>query len=120
MQGGSIVATTTTDANGHYSFTNLVPGTYTVVEVQPSGWIDGRDTVGVGATGGLGTAGNDVISNVTLNGGDAATEYNFGERRPPGGPASIPTLSEWALITLSMLLGLLAWRRMGAVSARRW
>lgn len=120
MQGGSIVATTTTDANGHYSFTNLVPGTYTVVEVQPSGWIDGRDTVGVGATGGLGTAGNDVINNVTLNGGDAATEYNFGERRPPGGPASIPTLSEWALITLSMLLGLLAWRRMGAVSARRW
>lgn len=109
LQGGSIVATTTTDANGHYSFTNLVPGTYTVVEVQPSGWNDGKDTVGVGATGAPGTAGNDVISNVTLAGGDTATQYNFGELRPPAA-ASIPTLSEWALIVLSMLLGLMAWR----------
>ncbi|WP_201397133.1 IPTL-CTERM sorting domain-containing protein [Alicycliphilus denitrificans] len=112
LQGGSIVATTTTDANGHYSFTNLVPGTYTVVEVQPSGWNDGKDTVGVGATGAPGTAGNDVISNVTLAGGDAATQYNFGELRPPVA-ASIPTLSEWALIVLSMLLGLMAWREAG-------
>ena len=29
---------TTTDANGNYSFTNLEPGTYTVAEVQRPGW----------------------------------------------------------------------------------
>ncbi|CAN7206760.1 IPTL-CTERM sorting domain-containing protein [Acidovorax sp. LjRoot129] len=37
---------------------------------------------------------------------------------PPGGTASIPTLSEWGLIILSALLGLLAWRH--AAVGRRW
>ncbi|MNV71319.1 hypothetical protein D3C71_1643320 [compost metagenome] len=36
---------------------------------------------------------------------------------PPGGVASIPTLSEWGLIVLSVLLGLMAWRH--SVVARR-
>ncbi len=30
LQGGSVIDTTTTDANGNYSFTGLEPGTYTV------------------------------------------------------------------------------------------
>jgi len=30
---------TTTDANGNYSFSNLAPGTYTVREAQQTGWI---------------------------------------------------------------------------------
>lgn len=119
MQGGSIVATTTTDSNGRYKFDNLVPGTYTVVEVQPAGWIDGKDTVGVGASGGAGTVGNDALSNVTLTAGDAATEYNFGERKPAGGATGIPTLSEWGLIILSMLMTAFALRRMSLQPGRR-
>lgn len=118
MQGGTVVATTTTDAGGHYQFGNLVPGTYTVVEVQPTGWIDGKDTAGTGASGAQGTAGNDVISNVTLNGGDAAIDYNFGERKPPGA-ASIPTLSGWGLIVLSLLLAAFALRRAPLQARRR-
>lgn len=31
-------ASTTTDASGNYSFTGLVPGTYQVAEVMPTGW----------------------------------------------------------------------------------
>ncbi len=35
---GSTNASTTTDANGHYSFSGLTPGDYTISEVQQAGW----------------------------------------------------------------------------------
>ena len=41
-----VVATTTTDANGNYSFTGLGAGTYSVQEIPPTGYIEGCDTVG--------------------------------------------------------------------------
>ncbi|XAH23732.1 IPTL-CTERM sorting domain-containing protein [Xylophilus sp. GW821-FHT01B05] len=104
-----VVGTTTTDANGHYSFTNLVPGTYTVTEVQPAGWNDGKDTAG--SKGGS-TSVNDVISGIALVAGDNATDYNFGERRPTN-VAGIPTLNPWALLLLSLALGWMAVRTRG-------
>ena len=36
---GDLIATTTTDVNGDYSFSDLGPGTYTVEEVIPAGWV---------------------------------------------------------------------------------
>ena len=36
---GNLIATTTSDANGDYSFSDLGPGTYTVEEILPAGWI---------------------------------------------------------------------------------
>src|SRR5690606_36297042 len=36
----------TTNAAGYYEFTNLAAGTYAVVEVHPSAWLDGKDTPG--------------------------------------------------------------------------
>ena len=36
---GNIVATTTTDMNGNYSFETLFPGTFEIAEVVPSGWV---------------------------------------------------------------------------------
>ena len=43
LQAGEIaaataVATTTTDSNGDYTFNNLTPGDYFIVETLPSGW----------------------------------------------------------------------------------
>lgn len=35
---GNVFATAVTDANGHYTFPSVPPGTYTVVEVQQAGW----------------------------------------------------------------------------------
>ena len=71
---GAIVATQTTVANGSYTFKDLKAGNYTVVEVQPSAWIDGQDQAGTGAT----LASNDRIT-VVLPAGGASTANNFGE-----------------------------------------
>jgi hypothetical protein len=43
---GNTVATTTTDANGNYSFPNVPAGNYTVVEQTPPGYLDVGDTDG--------------------------------------------------------------------------
>ena len=71
------VAKTMTDKNGLYQFNGLTEGTYRVIETQPGNYIDGKETVGKGAT--TGTAGtNQFDIGLSLN--DNATEYNFGER----------------------------------------
>ncbi|WP_374241629.1 SdrD B-like domain-containing protein, partial [Zoogloea sp.] len=43
---GNPVASTTTDANGNYSFTNVPAGNYTIVEQTPTGYLDVGDKDG--------------------------------------------------------------------------
>ena len=43
-----VTATTTTDANGNYVFTDLLPGVYTVTEGAANGYLDVSDTDGSG------------------------------------------------------------------------
>ena len=79
--GGNPVTprTTTTDNNGFYQFTDLPPGTYTIVETQPNGiYYDGFDTPGT--LGGTSPA-NDKLT-VTLAPNDDGQNYNFGELPP--------------------------------------
>ena len=57
--GNAVSVNATTDSLGAYSFSQLRPGTYTITETQPAGWLDGTDTQG---TPGGGTAGNDVFT----------------------------------------------------------
>ncbi|MGL4419508.1 MAG: SdrD B-like domain-containing protein, partial [Gemmataceae bacterium] len=74
--GGSVTRTTTTAADGTYSFVELAAGQYTVTETQPALYNDGLETLGsVG-----GTVGADVFTAIDLGAGVAATGYNFGER----------------------------------------
>jgi serine-aspartate repeat-containing protein C/D/E len=72
----------TTDAGGFYKFNNLAAGTYSVMEVHPSGWLDGIDTPG--NLGGVADASppGDMISQITIGWGQMGTEYNFGELLP--------------------------------------
>lgn len=65
---GDGTGTTTTAADGTYSFAGLAAGTYTVTETQPVGYSDGPDFVG--STGGS-NAVNDVISGIVLAGVDS-------------------------------------------------
>jgi uncharacterized repeat protein (TIGR01451 family) len=69
----------TTPAGGYYSFLNLRPGTYSLAETQPTGWVDGKDTLG---TQGSGTVTNDLISAITLGVGINGDYNNFGELAP--------------------------------------
>jgi uncharacterized repeat protein (TIGR01451 family) len=75
VSSGSVSIQTTTASDGTYSFLNLLPGTCTVTETQPSGYIDGQDSAGSQG----GTVGNDVISSITLPAGVNAINYCFGE-----------------------------------------
>jgi uncharacterized repeat protein (TIGR01451 family) len=78
--GGAADKTITTDADGKYVFDRLLAGDYMVTETQPAGYLDGKDKAGTSG----GTAGNDVVSAITLPGGTAATGYDFGELKPAG------------------------------------
>ncbi len=77
--GASVTLTTTTDGIGAYNFTNLRPGTYTIVETQPAGYLDGKDTQG---SPGTGVAGNDSFTNIILPAGFNGVNNNFGELLP--------------------------------------
>ncbi len=78
VTGAPISLSTMTASDGTYSFGGLLAGNYTITETQPATRADGIDSVGTSG----GTAGNDVLSNIALNGGIDATGYNFGELLP--------------------------------------
>jgi uncharacterized protein (DUF2141 family) len=67
-----------TDASGRFLFDNLAPGTYAIYEVQPGGYLDGKDTLG--SLGGYWQ--NDLFTGLKLQPGSQATNYLFGELLP--------------------------------------
>ncbi len=78
--GNPTGTTTTTDANGFYTFTGLTPGVaYGIREIQPAGYFDGNEVAGT--AGGSVTA-NDTIRGVVLASDQHATGYDFGELPP--------------------------------------
>lgn len=75
--GGNTVGTTTTDANGIYSFTNLAPGTYSVTFTTPATYIPTPSNIGPddtkdsdpidGVAGGIGLSGGQ--NNLSIDAG---------------------------------------------------
>ena len=84
--GELVTATTFTDLDGFYSFPDLLPGTYTVTEIQPTQLIDGPDQIG--------TLGGDASVNdqftIVIPAGDTtgSKENNFSEIGVSGGVIS--------------------------------
>src|SRR5262249_9024885 len=76
---GQVVRTTKTDANGDYAFENLAPGTYTVLEEQPAGWLE--DDAHAGSAGGT-VVDNDTISQIVLTSNVNGVHYDFCEGLP--------------------------------------
>jgi serine-aspartate repeat-containing protein C/D/E len=81
---GTIVASAMTDALGAYRFDQLPAGVYRLVEHQPTGWLDGRDTIGTvgGVATGTVASGGDDLREITLRWGDSGINYLFGELLP--------------------------------------
>ena len=95
----TVVAATTTDSSGDYSFTAVGPGSYTIVEVQQSGYTSTTaTTIAVTATSGRVSTGNNfgefAISTLSgevfndLNGNGASTVVSPGS---PAGPSTCST-----------------------------
>ena len=75
---GNVVASVTTDANGNYSFGNLLAGSYIIQETQPTGYGQGLDTVG--SQGGSATVQDQIVANLSANTtGAIGAGNNFGE-----------------------------------------
>jgi hypothetical protein len=83
---GPVSFQATTDGNGFYSFSGLRPGTYTVTETSPVGYIDGKDTAGPSG----GTVTQDMIGNINLAAGTNDPNNNFGELTPSVRTSLVP------------------------------
>ena len=93
--GNAVDLSTTTDANGNYSFASLPPSSaagYLVTETQPAGFVNGpaapptSGAVAPSAGGNYaagGAAGNSSYAAVVLAAGTASANYNFPELRRP-------------------------------------
>jgi large repetitive protein len=131
VNGNAVSLTTTTLADGTYTFNNVPESNgagYTLTQPdQPEDSQSGFTTAGT--TGGTATPKTTVPSRITginLAGANTVSADNrFGEIDPRGPPppggwptsvTAIPTLSEWSLLILSMVL---AWVGMAQVRRRR-
>ena len=107
----AIEITTVTNADGYYEFNNLKPGLYSVVEVQPTGYVQGLDTAG--SLGGVvvdqyttipanmagilavDPEGSSIVQ-IQIDPGSTGVEYNFSEVKieevsaPPDPPPMHP------------------------------
>jgi serine-aspartate repeat-containing protein C/D/E len=82
-ESGTLVAETTTNASGQYRFDSLRKGNYRITETTPSGYLDGKDTVGtIGGTSVGQLDGVDSIRAIRLPSGMQGVDYDFGEILP--------------------------------------
>ncbi len=76
-------ATTITDANGHYAFTNVLPGDYEIVETQPTGYLPVGSSAGNvnGVTYGVVTDAH-TLSKIVVLGGEDVVHNDFSQSLP--------------------------------------
>lgn len=75
---GQFLQNAKTNADGLYTF-NVGPGTYRLMEIQPTGsniMGDGKDKEGTCG----GVVGDDIITNIVVPANGACANYNFGEK----------------------------------------
>ena len=88
LSGSAVTRTVKSGSDGLYAFFNIPAGTYTITETQPSGYADGKESLGfLGGT----ISGNDVFSGIYAPKIDSCSgSYNFGERPIVNQPGPTP------------------------------
>jgi hypothetical protein len=81
LSGGGLTnpLTTTTDAQGNFSFTNLAAGAYTLTETAPTTPANQAGKVTAGTAGGTATATSRNVTNIVLGASTTATGYTFAQ-----------------------------------------
>jgi hypothetical protein len=82
ITGSAVNLPTLTGPDGGYQFANLYPGTYTVVETPPAGYLPGKVTPGTVDGLPVGSVSGRSFTGVVLGKGSNGVAYNFGELKP--------------------------------------
>ena len=93
-QNQNVLATTVTGANGQYKFSGLLPGTYSIREIQPSGYLTGG--ANIGSLGGSAPDADD-LTQISLAPNQNGDQYNFYVVQPDSisGTVKEMTTSDW-------------------------
>jgi hypothetical protein len=75
LTGNPVSVSATTDAGGIFTFTGLAAGTYSIQVTAPGGYVAGQSSTGVFG----GTAQPNLITAITIPGGQSSGGYNFAE-----------------------------------------
>ncbi|MGB5899895.1 MAG: SdrD B-like domain-containing protein [Geitlerinemataceae cyanobacterium] len=94
---------TVTDTNGEYAFTNLAAGTYTVAEVQRSGWE--QTFPGIPTAGSLQDESNDTIATAIDSGLNGSNPGTFSDTGSIGDNPNVTAESDVDLIRLDLNTG---------------
>jgi Tol biopolymer transport system component len=90
---GPITAVATTTGGNGYSFGNLRPGSYTVTETQPTGYVNGLDSKNNVPISGANTSG--VVSGIPVIQGANSANNNFGELPRPVQRGDFASIGFW-------------------------
>ena len=83
ISNNSVNRSTSTLADGTFSFDGVLPGTYSLTSEQSIGFLDGKEAAGNLGGGINHSADSNTVSGIVVgNDGIAATDYLFGELRP--------------------------------------
>ena len=94
---------TVTDANGEYSFANLLPGPYTVAEVQQAGWFQTYPAVGSG--GSVLDESNDTIDTAISSALIPGNSATFSDAGSIGDNSNVSSTSDVDFIELQLGAG---------------
>jgi hypothetical protein len=76
--GAAINLSTTTDANGAYTFGSLPAGNFNISVTTPDGYVSGHSQAGNFG----GTPGENTVTNIAVVAGQSSSGYNFGMEVP--------------------------------------